>query len=75
MARATADRAVLDGRLLPIRAAKMVGILNDALEKVSRVSSRSRSRTRAELEAARGPSSRGRVGVPRWAPCTRATPP
>ena len=31
MARATANRAVLDGRLLPIRAAKLVGALNDAL--------------------------------------------
>ena len=31
MARATANRAVVDGRLLPIRAAKLVGILNDAL--------------------------------------------
>jgi predicted short-subunit dehydrogenase-like oxidoreductase (DUF2520 family) len=31
MARATANRAVADGRLLPIRAAKLVGILNDAL--------------------------------------------
>lgn len=31
MARATANRAVIDGRLLPIRAAKLVGILNDAL--------------------------------------------
>jgi len=31
MARATANRAVLDGRLLPIRAAKLVGVLNDAL--------------------------------------------
>jgi predicted short-subunit dehydrogenase-like oxidoreductase (DUF2520 family) len=30
MARATANRAVLDGRLLPIRAAKLVGVLNDA---------------------------------------------
>ena len=34
MARATANRAVLDGRLLPIRAAKLVGILNDALVRV-----------------------------------------
>lgn len=34
MARATANRAVLDGRLLPIRAAKLVGILNDALVSV-----------------------------------------
>ena len=31
MARATANRAVVDGRLLPIRAAKLIGILNDAL--------------------------------------------
>ncbi len=35
LARATANTAVLDGRLLPIRAAKLVGVLNDALEKVS----------------------------------------
>jgi predicted short-subunit dehydrogenase-like oxidoreductase (DUF2520 family) len=35
MARATANTAVLDGRLLPIRAAKLIGILNDALEKVT----------------------------------------
>ncbi len=35
MARATANTAVMDGRLLPIRAAKLIGILNDALEKVA----------------------------------------
>jgi predicted short-subunit dehydrogenase-like oxidoreductase (DUF2520 family) len=35
MAKATADRAVLDGRLLPIRAAKLVGILNDAVRPAS----------------------------------------
>lgn len=34
LARATANTAVLDGRLLPIRAAKLVGVLNDALERV-----------------------------------------
>ena len=34
MARATANRAVVDGRLLPIRAAKLVGVLNDALASV-----------------------------------------
>ncbi|MFT4010299.1 MAG: DUF2520 domain-containing protein [Nocardioidaceae bacterium] len=34
LARATANRAVVDGRLLPIRAAKLVGILNDALVSV-----------------------------------------
>lgn len=35
MARATANRAVVDGRLLPIRAAKLVGILNDALARTA----------------------------------------
>ncbi len=34
LARATANTAVLEGRLLPIRAAKLIGVLNDALEKV-----------------------------------------
>jgi hypothetical protein len=34
MAKATADRAVLDGRLLPIRAAKIVRLLDEALAKV-----------------------------------------
>jgi hypothetical protein len=34
LGRATANTAVMDGRLLPIRAAKLVGILNDALDKV-----------------------------------------
>jgi len=34
LARATANSAVLDGRLLPIRAAKLIGILNDALAEV-----------------------------------------
>jgi predicted short-subunit dehydrogenase-like oxidoreductase (DUF2520 family) len=34
MAKATADRAVLDGRLLPIRAARIVRLLDDALAKV-----------------------------------------
>jgi predicted short-subunit dehydrogenase-like oxidoreductase (DUF2520 family) len=36
MARATANRAVLDGRLLPIRAAKIIGVLNDALVPLGR---------------------------------------
>lgn len=35
LARATANRAVADGRLLPIRAASLVGILNDALRPAS----------------------------------------
>lgn len=35
LARATANRAVLDGRLLPIRAARLVGVLNDALRPAS----------------------------------------
>jgi predicted short-subunit dehydrogenase-like oxidoreductase (DUF2520 family) len=34
LGRATANAAVLDGRLVPLRAAKLIGILNDALEKV-----------------------------------------
>jgi predicted short-subunit dehydrogenase-like oxidoreductase (DUF2520 family) len=34
MAKATADRAVLDGRLLPIRAVKIVRLLDEALERV-----------------------------------------
>ena len=34
MAKATADRAVLDGRLLPIRADKIVRLLDEALAKV-----------------------------------------
>src|SRR3954466_1870548 len=36
MARATANRAVLDGRLLPIRAGKIVRLLDEALERVER---------------------------------------
>jgi predicted short-subunit dehydrogenase-like oxidoreductase (DUF2520 family) len=42
MAKATADRAVLDGRLLPIRASRIVGLLDDALVRVGE------SRTTAE---------------------------
>jgi predicted short-subunit dehydrogenase-like oxidoreductase (DUF2520 family) len=34
MAKATADRAVLDGRLMPIRAVKIVRLLDEALAKV-----------------------------------------
>ena len=34
MAKATADRAVLDGRLLPIRAAKLVRLLDEAMVRV-----------------------------------------
>jgi len=40
MAKATADRAVLDGRLLPIRAVKIVRLLDEALEKVEHPSAR-----------------------------------
>jgi predicted short-subunit dehydrogenase-like oxidoreductase (DUF2520 family) len=38
MAKATLDRAVLDGRLLPIRAGRIMRILDDALERVERPS-------------------------------------
>ena len=37
LGRATANTAVMDGRLLPIRAAKLIGILNDALQKMEKV--------------------------------------
>ena len=45
MAKATADRAVLDGRLLPIRAARLVAMLDDALVRVGEVAPRRRSRS------------------------------
>jgi predicted short-subunit dehydrogenase-like oxidoreductase (DUF2520 family) len=48
MARATANRAVADGRLLPTRAAKLVVVLNDALPQAVAVSS-----TRPAVEATR----------------------
>ena len=35
LGRATANTAVMDGRLVPMRAAKLIGILNDALEEVT----------------------------------------
>ena len=35
LGRATANSAVLDGRLLPIRASRIIGLLNDALEQVA----------------------------------------
>jgi predicted short-subunit dehydrogenase-like oxidoreductase (DUF2520 family) len=38
MAKATADRAVVDGRLLPIRAARMVTLLDDALARSEHLS-------------------------------------
>ncbi len=38
MAKATADRAVLDGRLLPIRAVRLVRMLDDALMRVGETS-------------------------------------
>ncbi len=40
LARATANSAVLDGRLVPIRAAKIIGLLNDALAATSKPSRR-----------------------------------
>jgi predicted short-subunit dehydrogenase-like oxidoreductase (DUF2520 family) len=39
MAKATADRAVLDGRLVPIRAARIVGLLDQALAAANSASS------------------------------------
>jgi len=50
MAKATADRAVLDGRLLPIRAARIVGLLDEALVRVGeRPVPRPRRASRSDL--------------------------
>ena len=69
LARATANRAVVDGRLLPLRAAKLVSILNDALPAGTPADPAGRvtlvARSRAELDDAlrphRGPG--GTVGL------------
>ena len=45
MAKATADRAVLDGRLLPIRAARIVALLDDALVRVGEAGPARRTRS------------------------------
>lgn len=47
MAKATADRAVLDGRLMPIRAVKIVRLLDEALARVEQPHLTRRSRTDA----------------------------
>ena len=54
MARATAERAVLDGRLLPIRASRIVGVLDDALLAQG---SRGGSSARAVTRYASGPDA------------------
>lgn len=45
LAKATADRALLDGRLMPIRAVKIVRLLDEALAQVSHPSASRRDRT------------------------------
>ena len=45
MAKATADRAVLDGRLLPIRAGRIVALLDDALARVGEATPARRTRS------------------------------
>src|ERR1700712_4245936 len=45
MAKATADRAVLDGRLLPIRAGRIVALLDDALARVGEAAPTRRTRS------------------------------
>jgi len=45
MAKATADRAVLDGRLLPIRAGRIVALLDDALARVGETTPARRTRS------------------------------
>jgi predicted short-subunit dehydrogenase-like oxidoreductase (DUF2520 family) len=52
MGKATADRAVLDGRLLPIRAARIVALLDEALVRVGE--------QRPEAAPARRPAPRPR---------------
>src|SRR3954466_16291553 len=49
MAKATADRAVLDGRLLPTRAARLVTMLDDALDRVGETRATSRRTSRSDL--------------------------
>jgi len=46
MAKATADRAVLDGRLLPIRAARIVSLLDEALVRVGEAPGRTQRSAR-----------------------------
>ena len=48
MAKATADRAVLDGRLLPIRAGKIVALLDEALARVEHPQAAPRRGARSE---------------------------
>ncbi|MCW2711367.1 MAG: hypothetical protein JWP24_1561, partial [Marmoricola sp.] len=50
MAKATADRAVLDGRLLPIRAARLVRMLDEALLRVGETASVMARRRNARSE-------------------------
>jgi predicted short-subunit dehydrogenase-like oxidoreductase (DUF2520 family) len=57
MAKATADRAVLDGRLLPIRAAKLVAMLDEALVGVGESEPTGTTRVRAGVP----PLQRGAV--------------
>jgi predicted short-subunit dehydrogenase-like oxidoreductase (DUF2520 family) len=45
MGKATADRAVLDGRLLPIRAGRIVALLDDALARVGEAAPTRRTRS------------------------------
>jgi hypothetical protein len=49
MAKATADRAVLDGRLLPIRAARLVTMLDEALVRVGEAGPATRRTSRSDL--------------------------
>src|SRR3954469_7934993 len=50
MAKATADRAVLDGRLMPIRAVKIVRLLDGALARVEPAPARSEARSEDRSE-------------------------
>ena len=87
MARATLDRVVTDGRVLPIRAAKIRQVL-DAARRARRADrarpapdapmrrARPRAHPRGARGAARAPAAprRRSASCRRWAPCTTATP-
>ncbi len=63
MARATADRAVLDGRLLPIRAARIVAMLDEAMARVGEAPvDRTPEPSRPTSPAVPGQAARRRTG-------------
>jgi predicted short-subunit dehydrogenase-like oxidoreductase (DUF2520 family) len=64
MAKATADRAVLDGRLLPIRAARLVSMLDEALVRVGETAPLSRPVAGPVSGSVSGPPDLPAPGMP-----------